>query len=95
MKADLGGSRYGCLSLLGLPILILLVRCSESESESSRVCSEAMGSRLRFPLASLSPKSSSLPPNHESGAVTIFLMAPKNEFLRPSAAGGGRACIWV
>lgn len=53
---------------------------------SSSVCvsSDATGSRLRFPFAS--SNSSSEPANQEKGAVTMFLIAPKNELER--ARGG-------
>lgn len=83
VKADLGGSRYGWVFLSGELTLILLALLG-TLSSSICVSSDAAGSRLRFPF--VSSNSSSEPANQEKGAVTMFLMVPKNEFER--ARGG-------
>lgn len=88
LKAVVGGSRYGCESLLGLDTLIRFAFPCRLSS-SARDSSDETGSLLRFPLVS---SNSSVPESHCSGAVTMFLMAPKNELER---ARGAVCWLWV
>ena len=65
---------------LTLSLLALLGRLASSMCASS----DGTGSLLRFPL--VSSNSSSEPANQAKGAVTRFLIVPKNELERASGA---------
>ena len=83
-KAEPGGSRYGWAFLSGEWTLILLALLGRVSS-SMCVSSGTTGSLLRFPL--VFSNSSSEPANQVKGAVTMFLMVPKNELERARGAG--------
>jgi hypothetical protein len=81
-----GGSRYPpsrCNSLGGLCTLMRLVRGALSSSSDAGSIGTA-ASRLRLPVLSLVSSKSSVLANQESGAVTMFLIAPKRVFVRES-----------